>query len=99
MTPAGRSFLAADISTRQQLLNATLRHLFVFDLVLKMLRQSPANEVAEDAVLSQFALTFSHERPQRIMHAVVSWARYAELFRYSSTRRAFYMQPQPTPSA
>jgi NitT/TauT family transport system ATP-binding protein len=99
MTPEGRKFLAADINTRQQLLNATLRRLFVFDLVLQMLKQSPGNEVDEAAVLSQFALTFPHERPPRIMQTVVAWARYAELFRYSSTRRVFYGVQQPIVSA
>jgi NitT/TauT family transport system ATP-binding protein len=40
MTPEGRQFLAADIATRKQLLNATLRGLFVFDLVVQALKQS-----------------------------------------------------------
>ena len=99
MTTEGRQFLATDINTRQQLLNATLRRLFVFDLVLQMLKQSASNEVDEAAVLSQFALTFPHERPARIMRTVVAWARYAELFRYSSTRRVFYAVQQPVVSA
>ena len=95
MSVAGRQFLAADINQRQQLLNATLKGLFVFDLVLKMLQQSASNEVDESAVLSQFALIFPHERPQRIMSTVVAWARYAELFRYSSTRKVFYELQKP----
>jgi hypothetical protein len=91
MTVKGRQFLAADINQRQQLLNATLKGLFVFDLVLQMLKQSASNEADEAAVLNQF---FPHERPQRIMGTVVAWARYAELFRYSSTRKVFYgLQP------
>jgi NitT/TauT family transport system ATP-binding protein len=90
MTAEGRQFLAAEIKQRQQLLNAALRHLFVFDLVLQMLKQSSSHEVDEAAVLRQFALIFPHERPQRIMGTVVAWARYAELFRYSSIRRVFY---------
>ena len=95
MTVAGRQFLAADINTRQQLLNTTLKGLFVFDLVLQMLKQFAGNEVDEAAVLRQFALTFPHERPQRIMDTVVAWARYAELFKYSSTRKVFYGLQQP----
>ena len=99
MTTEGQQFLAADINKRQQLLNATLRGLFVFDLVVQMLKQPASNEVDEAAVLSQFALTFPHERPQRIMSTVVAWARYAELFRYSSTRRVFYGLQQPVAPA
>ena len=95
MTAAGRAFLAADITARQQLLNTTLRHLFVFDLVMQMLQKSANGEVDEAVVLGQFALTFPHERSRRIMGTVVAWARYAGLFRYNSIRRVFYTLPQP----
>lgn len=90
MTTEGRQFLAADINTRKQLLNATLRGLFVFDLIVQALKQSPSNEVDEAVVLSQLALTFPHERPQRILRTVVGWGRYAALFKYSSARRVFH---------
>ena len=97
-TAAGGQFLAADITTRKKQLNAILRGLFVFDLILQMLQQSPGNEIDEAVVLSQFALTFPRERPPRILHTVVGWARYAELFKYSSTRRVFHgLQDPSTP--
>ena len=90
MTADGRHFLAADISTRKRLLNARLPSLFAFDLVLQMLKQSVNHEVEEAVVLSQFALTFPHERPMRVFRTVVAWARYAELFKYNSTRKVIY---------
>lgn len=99
MTATGRQFLAADIGTRKQRLNATLRGLFIFDLIVKALQQSARNEVDEAVVLSQFALTFPQERPQRLLHTVVAWARYAALFKYSSTRRVLHglQRPVATP--
>jgi NitT/TauT family transport system ATP-binding protein len=90
MTAEGRQFLAADIKTRKQRLNATLRGLFVFDLVVQALQQSTGNEIDEAAILAQLVQAFPHERPQRILHTVVAWARYAELFKYSSIRRVFH---------
>jgi len=99
MTAEGRQFLATDINTRQRLLNATLRTIFVFDLIVQALKQSPSKEVDEAVVLSQLALTFPHERPQRILRTVVAWARYAALFKYSSTRRVFHGLQQPAESA
>jgi NitT/TauT family transport system ATP-binding protein len=96
MTAEGRQFLAADINTRKQLLNATLRGLFVFDLIMQMLKQSASNEVDETVVLGQLALTLPHERPQRILRTVVAWARYAALFKYSSTRKVFHGLQPPT---
>jgi hypothetical protein len=90
MTAAGRSFLAADIPTRKQMLNAKLRELYVFDLVIKALKQSDRLEVAEDVILGQLALTFPHENPQRVLRTIVGWARYAALFKYSSRRKIFH---------
>ena len=66
------------------------RSIFVFDLIVLMLKQSENGEVNEEVALSQLALHFPHERPQRILRAIVGWARYAGLFKYSSTRKVFY---------
>jgi NitT/TauT family transport system ATP-binding protein len=99
MTAAGRRFLAADINTRKQLLNTTLRGLFVFDLIVQALQQSASKEVDESVVLSQVALSFPHERPQRILRTVVAWARYAALFKYSSIRRVFHGLQPPAATA
>jgi NitT/TauT family transport system ATP-binding protein len=90
MTVAGRQFLAADIKTRKQLLNTTLRGLFVFDLVVQALRRSASSEVDESVVLDQLARAFPNEQPPRILRTVVAWARYAELFKYSGLRRVFH---------
>lgn len=94
MTAAGREFLAADINRRKHLLNASLRDIFVFNMVIQMLKQSESGEVDEDVVLSQLAMQFPHERPQRILRTVVAWARHAELFKYSSTRKVLYALAQ-----
>ena len=90
MTGEGRRFLAADINTRKQLLQVRLRDIFVFDLVVQMLQRSANGEVEDEIVLSQLALRFPHERHHRVLQTVVAWARYAELFRYSSTRKIFH---------
>jgi NitT/TauT family transport system ATP-binding protein len=90
MTSPGREFLDADIGARKERLNTALRELFVFNLVLQMLKHSAGHEVDEAVVLSQLALTFPHERPMRLLRTVIAWARYAELFKYNSTRRVIY---------
>jgi NitT/TauT family transport system ATP-binding protein len=95
MTEEGRQFLASDITSRKHLLNTTLKGLFVFDLILKALNQSSNNEIDEEVVLTEFALMFPHERPQRILRTVVAWARYAQLFNYSSTRKVLHGLRQP----
>src|SRR6266496_2503813 len=48
MTAEGRGFLAAAVNTRKQLLNAKLRNLFVFDLILQMLKRPGNGEVHEE---------------------------------------------------
>ena len=52
-------------------------------------------------VLSEFALTFPCERPQRILRTGVAWARCATLLKYSGTRRVSHglQQPAATQSA
>lgn len=90
MTTEGRGFLAADVESRKRLLNAILRRIYVFDLVIRGLEASPTRELDEDHILGQLALTFPRERPQRILHTLVSWARYADLFRYSAPRRVLH---------
>ena len=96
MTAQGRKFLAGDVITRKHTLNATLRGLFVFDLIVQALKHSDTNEIDETVVLSQLALTFPRERPRRILRTVVAWARYAELFKYNSIRRVLHGLKQPT---
>ncbi len=90
MTGAGREFLAADVNRRKDILNASLREILVFSMVIQMLRQSETGEVDEETVLTQLALQFPMERPHRIFRTLVAWARNAELFRYSSTRKKLH---------
>jgi NitT/TauT family transport system ATP-binding protein len=99
MTADGHAFLAADIPTRKQLLNATLRGLFAFNLIVQALKQSAGGEVDESVIIDQLARALPHEQPQRILRTVVAWARYAELFNYSSIRRTFHglRAPAATP--
>ncbi|MES2309797.1 MAG: nitrate/sulfonate/bicarbonate ABC transporter ATP-binding protein [Verrucomicrobiota bacterium] len=98
MTEAGRQFLEADVSTRKKLLNETLRHLYVFDLVIQKLRASSNQEVDESIILKELSILFPHERPLRIMRTIISWARYGELFKYSATRKVFHgLQEIPSP--
>ena len=67
-----------------------LRQIQIFDLMIRGLAASPTDELAKDIILSQLALTFPRERSQRILHTLVSWACYAELFRYSAPRRGLH---------
>ena len=90
MTADGGVFLAADVNRRKHLLNASLRDIFVFNMVSQMLQQSESGEVDEETVLSQLAVQFPHERPHRIFRTVVAWARYAQLFKYNSTRKVLH---------
>jgi NitT/TauT family transport system ATP-binding protein len=96
LTPEGRKFLAADVNTRKKMLNAKLRGIFVFDLVLRMLNQAENHELEEEVLLSELAMLYPHEKPHRVLRTVVAWARYAELFKYNSTRKVIYSFDHPT---
>ncbi len=97
MTAEGGRFLGADIRTRKKLINGTLRGLFVFDLILELLKRAPNHEIDEGAVLRQLALDFPRERPVAILRTAIGWARYAALFKYNSTRKVIHgLQQTPT---
>ena len=94
MTAEGRRFLGADITARKRLLNITLRGLFIFDFIASALQAAVNHELDEALVLTRLAEAFPRERPQRVLRTVIAWARYADLFKYSSTRRIFHsLQP------
>jgi hypothetical protein len=46
-------------------------------------------------LLTQLAIHFPLERPARMLRTVVAWARYAELFKYSSARKVLYKADAP----
>jgi len=98
MAAGGRKFLAAGIAARKQLLNATLRGLFVFDLIVQALKKSARDEVDEAVILNQLARALPHQQPGRVLRTAVAWARYADLFKFSSTRRVFHgLKPPAAP--
>ena len=66
-------------------------------MVVQMFQQSGRGEIDEETILTQLALQFPHERPQRILRTIVAWARYAGLFKYSSTRKVLYAPSLVTP--
>ena len=92
MTPEGRQFLGLSVNERKQRLNTLLREIFVFATVLRMLTGSESGEVDEETVLGQLALHFPQEKPNTLLRTIVAWARYAELFGYSSARRMILAQ-------
>ncbi|EEF60171.1 ABC transporter ATP-binding protein [Pedosphaera parvula] len=96
LTSEGRKFLAADVNARKQLLNAKLRSIFVFDLVLRMLKNAENHELEEEVVLSELAMLYPHEKPHRVLRTIIAWGRYAELFKYNSTRKVIYPFDQPS---
>ncbi len=95
MTPEGRVFLEADVNGRKKLLNEKLRRILVFDLIMRMLEHAENHELEEEIVLSELAMLYPHERPQRVFRTLTGWGRYAELFKYNSTRKVIYSEPPP----
>jgi NitT/TauT family transport system ATP-binding protein len=99
MTAEGRRFLAAPVPERKKLLNQALRHIRVFQIILAMINNAEAHELAEEDALTQLAMTYPHERPVQMLRLVIGWGRYAELFKFSSTRKIFYFAHDSTHSA
>lgn len=98
MTGEGRAFLAADVNGRKKLLNQKLREIRVFQIILTMINNSESHELLEEDALTQLAVTYPHEKPTQMLRLVIGWGRYAELFKYSSTRKSFYLAKNSHPA-
>lgn len=96
MTADGRQFLAAEVPQRKHLLNQALRSIRVFQIILAMINNAENHELAEEDALTQLAMTYPHERPIQMLRLVIGWGRYAELFKYSSTRKIFFLANDTT---
>ncbi len=97
MTQEGKKVLASNVTIRKQLLLAALKKLFVFDRILQRLQSAPGQEVSEAELLADLSRLFPYERAPRLLKTVIAWARYAELFKYSSTRKVVYAQQRGVP--
>jgi NitT/TauT family transport system ATP-binding protein len=92
ITPLGNRLLDADINNRKALVNQQLRTLATFRFVLHLLEDAPNKRLAKDVVVEELAVRLAAEDVVRLIETVVGWARFAQLFGYSTETEELFLE-------
>ncbi|MGO4572001.1 ABC transporter ATP-binding protein [Microvirga sp. 2TAF3] len=93
LTPAGRQFATADLDDRKR---AFLQHLLAYvplaAHIRRILDERASHRAPANRFLAELEDTMSEDYAEQTLHAVVSWARYAELFAYDEATGVFSLE-------
>ena len=95
VTPAGNRLLDADMPHRKILIGQQLRTLNTFKFVLKLIDDSPSKQISKDILLEEFAIHMPTEDVEKLLHIVIAWGRFCELFTYSPETELFSLETEP----
>ncbi|HWY54004.1 MAG TPA: AAA-associated domain-containing protein [Terriglobales bacterium] len=99
ITPAGKEFAEADITTRKQLFRqAVLSHVTLIQQIRKALERKSDHAVPLEFFRDVLDEHFSQEDAQRQIDTALNWGRYAEIFTYDSETDRLLMN-EPTAAA
>ena len=84
VTDLGRRFLHADIPGRKEILNAQLRELGTFSMLIQALQEAPGHHLPTDVIQEELVMRLPSQDVERTFQTVLNWARFAELFTYES---------------
>jgi NitT/TauT family transport system ATP-binding protein len=99
ITPAGKEFAEADITTRKQLFRqAVLSHVTLIQQIRKALERKSDHAVPLEFFRDVLDEHLSQEDAQRQIDTALNWGRYAEIFTYDSETDRLLMN-EPTAAA
>ncbi len=90
-TELGRTFIKSDVNERKKMLNAQLRKMRLFEVLLDMLHNQKDHAVKEETVLEMLAILLPNENPEKLFETIVRWGRYAELLGYNADEKILYL--------
>jgi NitT/TauT family transport system ATP-binding protein len=98
ITPAGKEFAEADITTRKKLFReAVLSHVTLIQQIRKVLERKSDRAVPLEFFRDILDEHLSQEDVQRQIDTALNWGRYAEIFTYDSeTDRLLLNEPTST---
>jgi NitT/TauT family transport system ATP-binding protein len=91
LTEMGNRFLDADVNGRKAVFREQLQKMPTFRYVWWLLREAPEGKMQEDAVVEQLAARLPAQDAQKTFETIVAWARYGELFGFSSETQTLYL--------
>ncbi len=84
LTDVGRHYLDADINGRKTMFRERLLTLGTFRFVNQLLVEAKGNRLSKDVIEEELAIRLTTEDVDRLFETVIGWARFAELFEYST---------------
>jgi NitT/TauT family transport system ATP-binding protein len=98
LTPTGRSFLAADVNARKELINRQIRALETFRFVTQILREASDTRLPKEIIIEELAIRLPGQDYERLFETIVGWGRYAELLGYEPQSEILYLDQPSTPA-
>ena len=93
LTPAGRKFAEADVDHRKKLFGEhVLTYVPLAALIRRVLDERPSHHARSARFLEELEDYMSDDYAETTLRAVVSWARYGELFAYDETAQSFSLE-------
>ncbi|MEP7234392.1 MAG: nitrate/sulfonate/bicarbonate ABC transporter ATP-binding protein [Ignavibacteriota bacterium] len=90
ITSLGSSFVNGEINDQKKLLNAQLRKMRTFQILLETLSKNSA-EVSREVLIEDYAARMPYEDSEAVLDTIIDWGRYAELIGYNSKEEVVYL--------
>jgi NitT/TauT family transport system ATP-binding protein len=84
LTDLGRRYLDADINGRKRMFREQLLTLGTFKFINRLLVEAKGQRLSKDVIEEELAVRLTTEDVDRLFQTVIGWARFAELFEYST---------------
>jgi len=81
-TELGRRFFESDRKTRKEIFAEQVRKLRLFHIILAYLETQ--EEVPAETIIHDIALALPYEDPEKILHTMIAWGRYAGLMDFNA---------------
>jgi NitT/TauT family transport system ATP-binding protein len=84
LTALGKRFNGLGTPEKREILHEQIRKIKIFELILRLIDNSPEKMLEEDVIVERLGRIFPHERARTLWKTILSWGRYAEIFGYDA---------------
>jgi NitT/TauT family transport system ATP-binding protein len=92
ITPTGTRFARADQGERKSIWRHQLLKMCIFQETLKLVRGAGESQIDAAQVLAMINRAMPQENDQKVFSALVTWARFGNLFAYDEDRKMLSLQ-------
>jgi len=92
-TDLGRKLMGGSIRDRKAIIREQLRNTTLFRTLLRALENAPDHSLSDEDLIQIVSFTTS---PEEAVRNIVTWGRYADLFRYDSEEQRLILARRPS---